>query len=121
MRGSSSPGVRCGPSAIAGQGLFTAAAIAAGTPVAGVADAANHSCDPNLWWSGDELVALRDVAAGEELTYDYATGGAAALAGGALLRCNCASTRCRGLIEAGDRDIPELQRRYAGHFRVRPD
>lgn len=118
MHGSSAPDVRRGPSEIAGQGLFTAAAIAAGEPVADAADAANHSCDPNLWWSGDELVALREIAAGEELTYDYATDGPAGVLGpGALLRCNCGSMRCRGLIEADDRQIPELQRRYAGHFR----
>lgn len=110
--------VRRGPSAIAGQGLFAPAPIEAGTPVPGAIAAANHSCDPNLWWSGDELVALRDIAAGEELTYDYATDGSAGVLGpAALLRCNCGSMRCRGLIEAGDRHIPELQRRYAGHFR----
>jgi len=119
MRESSPADVRPGPSAIAGQGLFAPAAITAGTPVAGgAAGALNHSCDPNLWWSGDELVALRGIAAGEELTYDYATDPACdALASGALLRCNCGSMRCRGLIEADDRQIPELQRRYAGHFR----
>ncbi|WP_432987337.1 SET domain-containing protein-lysine N-methyltransferase [Dactylosporangium sp. CA-233914] len=34
----------------------------------------NHGCDPSLWWSGPyTLVARRDIAAGEELTNDYAT------------------------------------------------
>jgi hypothetical protein len=34
----------------------------------------NHSCDPNLWWHGGyTLSARRDIAAGEELTNDYAT------------------------------------------------
>jgi hypothetical protein len=119
VRDSSPADVRPGPSSIAGQGLFAVAAITAGTPApASAAGALNHSCDPNLWWSGDELVALRNIAAGEELTYDYATDGAAgALAAGTLLRCNCGSMRCRGLIEADDRNIPELQRRYADHFR----
>lgn len=120
VRGSSPLDVRRGPSSIAGQGLFAAAAITAGTPVSGTEDTAagaNHSCDPNLWWSSDELVALREIAAGEELTYDYATD-CAAFASGVLLRCNCGSMRCRGLIEADDRDIPELRRRYAGHFRT---
>jgi hypothetical protein len=124
VRDSSPADIRPGPSSIAGHGLFAAVAITAGTPVpASAAGALNHSCDPNLWWSGDELVALRNIAAGEEITYDYATdsateSGSDALAAGALLRCNCGSMRCRGLIEAGDRDIPELQRRYAGHFRT---
>jgi SET domain-containing protein len=103
--------VRTGPSMIAGQGLFAAEPISAGTPVD--AAGANHSCDPNLWWDGDVLVALRDVTSGEELTHDYATG---PMGPGELLRCNCGSMRCRGLIESGDRDIPELRRRYSGHF-----
>jgi hypothetical protein len=118
MRDSSPADVRPGPSSIAGRGLFASDPIDAGTPVPGAIATANHSCDPNLWWAGDELVALRAIAAGEELTYDYATDGSVGVLGpGALLRCNCGSMRCRGLIEAADRDIPELQRRYAGHFR----
>ncbi|HEU5007493.1 MAG TPA: SET domain-containing protein [Jatrophihabitantaceae bacterium] len=118
MHDSSPANVRPGPSVIAGQGLFASAPIDTGTPVPEAIATANHSCDPNLWWSGDELVALREIAAGEELTYDYATDGPAGVLGpGALLRCNCGSMRCRGLIEADDRQIPELQRRYAGHFR----
>jgi len=31
----------------------------------------NHSADPNLDNSGPDTVALRDIAAGEELTTDY--------------------------------------------------
>jgi D-alanine-D-alanine ligase len=33
----------------------------------------NHSCEPNAWLEGLDLVARRDVAAGEEVTVDYAT------------------------------------------------
>ena len=33
----------------------------------------NHACDPNTWLDGLDLVARRHVAAGEELTVDYAT------------------------------------------------
>jgi hypothetical protein len=34
----------------------------------------NHSCDPNLWWADAYiLVARRPIAAGEEVTSDYAT------------------------------------------------
>ena len=32
----------------------------------------NHGCDPNTASVDDERVALRDIAAGEELTIDYA-------------------------------------------------
>ncbi len=61
----------------------------------------NHSCAPNASvrarlcddGAGEaHFVALRDIAAGEELTYDYAFPKHQALP------CNCGSTKCRGLI-----------------------
>jgi hypothetical protein len=114
------PDAAPGPSAIAGHGLFATAPIAAGARVVGgggppAAEAvpANHSCDPNLGWSGPDLVALRDIAAGEELTHDYAT---SVTTDGFLLRCNCGSMRCRGLIEGDDWRIPQLRQRYRGRF-----
>ncbi len=104
------------PSTIAGQGVFAREPIAEGAPVPD-ASAANHSCDPNLWWSGDALVAMRDIGVGEELTYDYATGTTGGpLPAGFLLRCNCGSTRCRGMVEPDDWRIGELRRRYDEHF-----
>ena len=40
---------------------------------AGGPGGANHSCDPNLWMQNERTVcARRDIAAGEELTMDYA-------------------------------------------------
>ncbi len=34
----------------------------------------NHSCDPNAWWAGkNKIVARRDIAENEEVTYDYAS------------------------------------------------
>ncbi len=62
----------------------------------------NHSCEPNTdvlakwnkgtlsvdaWW-----VALRDIAIGEEITYDYA------FAAEVAEPCECGAARCRGLI-----------------------
>ncbi len=62
----------------------------------------NHSCDPNTevvsrwdvekqtvvaWW-----VALRAIAPGEEITYDYA------FVADAAEPCACGSASCRGLI-----------------------
>jgi uncharacterized protein len=74
----------------------------------------NHSCDANLGWSDAyTLVARRDIAAGEELTSDYAT---STVDSGFLLRCHCESTRCRGMISGDDWQIPELQARYDGHW-----
>jgi uncharacterized protein len=74
----------------------------------------NHSCDPNLWWTDAyTLSARRDIAAGEEVTNDYATSTADP---GFLLRCHCESTRCRGMVSGDDWQIHELQARYDGHW-----
>jgi hypothetical protein len=73
----------------------------------------NHACDPNLGWDGDALVTLRDIDEGEELVVDYAM---SVSDPDFLLRCHCASYRCRQMVEGTDWRIPQLQRRYAGHW-----
>jgi len=74
----------------------------------GVAAFINHSCDPNCEVEevgGRILItAVRNIAAGEELTYDYN------LYDGEPddpARCSCGSTNCRGSMYAED----ELARR----------
>ena len=105
-------------SAIAGHGLFATEALAAGTRVSADVDDLNHSCDPTLVWSADGagLEAFRDVRAGEELTVDYATG---TTDPELLVRCHCETYRCRQMVTGDDWRIPELRRRYAGHFAAR--
>jgi SET domain len=100
---------------IAGHGLFTDAPIPGGAVVEVDPDRLNHSCDPSLAWggAGSVLLALRDLAAGEELTIDYAT---STTEPSMLLRCHCETYRCRQLVTGDDWLIPEVQRRYAGHF-----
>jgi hypothetical protein len=72
----------------------------------------NHACDPVVGWAGaDTLVTRSDVAAGEELLVDYAM----SIADESwVLRCHCASYRCRQMVEGGDWRITQLQQRYAG-------
>jgi len=73
----------------------------------------NHSCDPNLAIQGQiVLVAMRNVAAGEELTIDWATTDD----GDYEMACRCGSPRCRGTITGKDWMKPELQARYRGWF-----
>ena len=73
----------------------------------------NHSCDPNLAIQGQiVLVAMRDVAAGEELTIDWATTDD----GDHRMTCRCGSPRCRGTITGKDWMKSELQARYRGWF-----
>jgi SET domain-containing protein len=107
------------PSPIAGQGLFAAAPLPAGSEVlrpdgpVHEQGPVNHSCDPNTGWAGDALVTLRDVAADEELVVDYAMSVADPTW---FLRCHCPSYRCRQMVEGTDWQIPQLQRRYAGFW-----
>lgn len=76
----------------------------------------NHSCDANLWMADEvTLVARTDIAAGEELTVDYAlftTGPVSWIDG----PCRCGSGRCRTVPSGDDWMLPQLQRRYQGHF-----
>ncbi|HEY7093998.1 MAG TPA: SET domain-containing protein [Ktedonobacterales bacterium] len=76
----------------------------------------NHSCDSNLWM-GDEvtIIARRPIAAGEELTLDYAL--TTTQPDWALDQpCQCGSPLCRGMVTGNDWRLPSVQARYAGHF-----
>ncbi len=73
----------------------------------------NHSCEPNVGFGGNTvLLAMSAVAAGVELTTDYAmfddyTG---------QMTCRCGTASCRRTIDGQDWRRPDLQRRYAGYF-----
>ena len=73
----------------------------------------NHSCDPNIAIQGQIVfVAMRDIAAGEELTHDWATTDD----GDYEIECNCASSSCRRTVTGRDWMKPEVQERYRGWF-----
>jgi uncharacterized protein len=73
----------------------------------------NHSCDPNLAIQGQiVLVAMRDIAPGEELTIDWATTDD----GDHEMQCRCGSALCRGTVTGKDWMKKELQAKYAGWF-----
>jgi D-alanine-D-alanine ligase len=55
----------------------------------------NHSCEPNTGYRGLNVVALRPIETGEELTLDYATFMPATMR---PFECRCGSARCRGTI-----------------------
>lgn len=75
----------------------------------------NHSCEPNVGFAGNVvLAAMRDVAAGEELTTDYALFDGAD--GVPSMTCSCGTPSCRGTISTADWSDPVLQERYAGWF-----
>jgi hypothetical protein len=74
----------------------------------------NHCCHPNTGLSGQiALVALRDIAAGEEITFDYATSDSSDFLGFA---CICDKSPCRGRVAAEDWRRPDVRARNRGHF-----
>ncbi len=72
----------------------------------------NHSCDPNTWIQGLDLVARRPITVGEEITVDYAT----FIAGtGASFDCQCGAVDCRAKISPDDWQRLDVRSRYQGH------
>ena len=87
--------------------------LAADGPVE-AAEYVNHSCHPNVGVHGQmALVALRDIAPGEEICFDYAMSESNEFT---EFPCACGAENCRGQVSGSDWRRPELQRRYAGHF-----
>ena len=73
----------------------------------------NHSCEPNVGFAGNiVLVAMRDVAPGEELTTDYAFFDDH----DEQMRCQCGTPACRGVVGGADWRRPELQRKFGRYF-----
>lgn len=72
------------------QGLFMG-------PSGRLNDYVNHSCDPSCYLTSNPpelgLVAARDLAAGDEITFDYST---ALVEEPPLENCRCGSRNCRG-------------------------
>lgn len=73
-------------------------------------DFTNHSCEPNcglrVFPSGFDMIALRDIAAGEELTYDYSTHLENPQE---TMTCRCGAPSCRGVIRSFSQ-LPALRR-----------
>jgi uncharacterized protein len=84
------------------------------TPSMEDADCFNHSCDPNVGLSGQiGLIAMRDIAVGEEVCLDYA------MCDGSNydeFNCSCGALNCRHRITGQDWKNPALWRRYNGYF-----
>ena len=80
----------------------------------------NHSCDPTCYYhmrsiAVKNVYALRDLAAGDELTHDYAATGVDQFAGRStwVLACQCGTPNCRGQVTADFFTLPiDRQRRY---------
>lgn len=74
----------------------------------------NHSCAPNCGMGGQiAFIAMRQIAAGEEITIDYAMCDTSPYD---EFTCQCGQPSCRGRVTGQDWRRPELWARYAGYF-----
>lgn len=77
-------------------------------------DRIDHSCAPNCGMAGGVLVvAMRDIAVGEPLSFDYAM-----CMGSDVndFECGCGASSCRHEVTGHDWMLPELQLAYRGLF-----
>lgn len=75
----------------------------------------NHSCDPNCGFKSQlELVAMRNIQKGEEITIDYAMCITSDIF--SLEKCLCDTIRCRQRVSGDDWMDNVLQKRYEGYF-----
>mmetsp|Transcript_29350 Transcript_29350/g.60883 ORF Transcript_29350/g.60883 Transcript_29350/m.60883 type:complete len:2232 (+) Transcript_29350:358-7053(+) len=90
----------------------------------GIARYINHSCEPNCavhrWKVRGSIragvFALREIRAGEELSFDYQWD---RKRGRALTKCYCGSESCRGTLEIPkDFEEQELEEQLEGHWIV---
>jgi hypothetical protein len=78
------------------------------------ADFINHSCDPNAGLIGQiTLVAMRNIAPGEEVCFDYAMSDGSPYD---EFECACGAINCRGRVSGDDWALPRLWERYEGYF-----
>ncbi len=77
-------------------------------------DYINHSCEPNCGFTDSTtLVTMRDINAGETITFDYAMSDTKTIF---KFDCWCESSKCRKKISGNDWQLADIQERYAGWF-----
>lgn len=93
--------------------IFQVARDAFIPPIDAPDDFTNHSCQPNCGLrvrsDGFSMIALRDIAPNEELTYDYSTHQEHPLED---MVCHCNAINCRGIIRSFSKLPRSLQRYY---------
>ena len=69
----------------------------------------NHSCEPNAGFKSSIILeAIKDIKAGEEITFDYAF----CETYFKPFKCNCKTPGCRKIIKPTDWQIKEIQEKY---------
>jgi SET domain-containing protein len=73
----------------------------------------NHSCNPNTYVKTIDgirnVLAMRDIKTGDEITYDYSINGD----NDGTFNCECGSKNCRGVYQGNFFKLPlDIQKRY---------
>ncbi len=79
----------------------------------GIARLINHSCDPNCGIHNlFKIVAMRDIAPGEEVTWDYE------MTENYMwrMKCRCGSPLCRKTVGAYKNMPPATRKKYKGYI-----
>jgi D-alanine-D-alanine ligase-like ATP-grasp enzyme len=71
----------------------------------------NHSCEPNAWIRGLDVIARSDIRPGDEITLDYATFYNEVMPS---FQCACGASTCRGTI-TGEDHLADFVARYGDH------
>lgn len=71
----------------------------------------NHSCEPSAWLRGRELIALRDIRAQEDLSFDYNT---TEWDMAEPFACHCGSADCLGTVRGFAHLSPAQRERLPG-------
>jgi hypothetical protein len=70
----------------------------------------NHDCDPTTAIRDRDVVALRDIAPGDGITFDYNT---TEYELAEPFKCRCGSTQCVGMVRGARHLTPEQRARLA--------
>lgn len=65
----------------------------------------NHGCEPTAYVQGRQVIALRDICAGKEVTFDYCT---TEYDMAEPFHCRCGAKSCRGWVQ-GFRYLPRAE------------
>jgi len=82
------------------------------------ADFVNHSCNPNAGFRNSPIVlgAMRDIAVGEQISFDYSMCECVNGLKGNEFECQCGTQYCRGKFTGADWQDPKLWERYGRYF-----
>lgn len=82
-------------------------------PLDGVARCIAHSCEPNCGIKNlNEVVAMRYIKKGDEITWDYETTEDSDF----RMECKCGTPTCRGVVGAFSLMPQDVRERYRGYI-----